>query len=189
MKKKKEEQPPVESKEEEMVTASELQMEQLVRAQKEAAEFKEKYFLSLAELENTRKRLQKEKQEMTKFAAESILLEFLNPIDNLENALSFTDQMSPETRNWALGFNMLLSQFKDVLVSHGVSAFHTKGTQFDATMHEAVEAEETDKAPDGTIIQEFLCGYKRADRVIRPARVKVAKKPKLETKLTGEDDV
>jgi molecular chaperone GrpE len=184
MKKNKEEEP-----KEEVISASDLQMEQLTKLQQEATEFKEKYFLSLAELENTRKRLQKEKQEMTKFAAESIILEFLTPIDNLENALSFTDQMSPETKNWAMGFNMLLSQFKDVLSSNGVSAFHVKGEQFDATRHEAVEAEETDSAKEGTILQEFLCGYKKADRIIRPARVKVAKKPKEETKITGEDDV
>lgn len=162
------------------MTASDLQLEQLKMAQKEALEFKEKYFLSLAELENMRKRLQKEKQEMTRFAAESILVEFLTPIDSFENALKFTENMSPEVKNWALGFNMLLTQFKDVLSNQGVTAFHSKGTLFDATLHEAVEAEETENAKEGIILEEFLCGYKKGDRVLRPARVKVAKQPNLE---------
>lgn len=159
-------------------TISEMHIEQLKQAQQEAHEYKNKYFSAIAELENMRKRLQKEKQEMTRFAADNVILEFLTPIDNFENALGFTDQMSEETRNWARGFEMLLSQFKDVLSTHGVNAFHAKGSEFDTHFHEAVEVEETENTPEGTIIQEFLCGYKRGERILRPARVKVAKKPK-----------
>ncbi|MDN3505033.1 MAG: nucleotide exchange factor GrpE [Rhabdochlamydiaceae bacterium] len=164
----------------EPMTMSDLQMEQLKAAQKEAREFKEKYLHSLAELENTRKRLQKEKGEMTKFAAENIILEFLTPIDNFENALSFTDQMNDETKNWAMGFKMLMNQFKDVLSTHGVESFSSEGKQFDTDIHEAVEVEETNDIAEGTIVKEFLCGYKRGDRILRAARVKVAKKPKTE---------
>lgn len=166
----------------EPIQASELQMEQLKQYQTEASEFKEKYMMAIAEIENMRKRLQKEKQEMTKFAAENIILEFLSPIDNFENALGFTDQMSDETRNWAQGFSMLLGQFKDVLVTHGVAPFHSEGTQFDTDLHEAVEVEETDEVAEGTIVKEFLCGYKRGERILRPARVKVAKPPAKEEK-------
>ena len=153
---------------------------------KRRAEFKEKYLSSLAELENTRKRLQKEKGEMTKFAAENIILEFLTPIDNFENALGFTDQMNEETKNWAMGFEMLLNQFKDVLSTHGTEPFSSEGKTFDTDMHEAVEVEETDDIAEGTIVKEFLCGYKRGDRILRHARVKVAKKPKKETEAAPE---
>lgn len=141
----------------------------------EEEDFKEKYFRLLAEMENSRKRLQKEKHEMTRFAIENVLSEVLLPIDTLEGALSFADQMSEDTRNWAKGFEMILSQFKEILGNHNVVAFHSKGAVFDPHKHEAVEVEETDEHPDGTILQEFLKGYRSGDRVLRAARVKVAK--------------
>jgi molecular chaperone GrpE len=155
----------------------EILQQQVDKLQKEMNEYKEKYFLTLAEIENMRKRLQKEKQDMTRFAIENVIAEFLTPLDNLENALGFTDQMSDETRNWAIGFNMLLAQFKDVLNTHGVTSFTSIGLTFDPNLHEAVEIEETANHKDGIILQEFLKGYKRGDRILRPARVKVAKMP------------
>lgn len=157
------------------LSMAELMKQQVEKLTKEAQEYKEKYFLTLAEIENMRKRLQKEKQDMTRFAIENVIAEFLTPLDNLEMALTFTDQMSQETRNWAIGFNMLLSQFKEVLNNHGVTSFHSEGVLFDPNMHEAVEVEESAELPEGMIVKEFLKGYKRGDRVLRPARVKVAK--------------
>jgi molecular chaperone GrpE len=153
----------------------ELLQQQVEKLSKEMQDYKDKYFLTLAEIENMRKRLQKEKQDMTRFAIENVIIEFLSPLDNLENALGFTDQMSEETRNWAIGFNMLLSQFKEVLNSHGVISFHSEGVAFDPNLHEAVEVEETQDGKDGIVLKEFLKGYKRGDRVLRPARVKVSK--------------
>lgn len=147
----------------------------------EEVNFEEKYFRLLAEMENSRKRLQKEKHEMTRFAIENVIAEVLTPIDTLENALGFSEQMSEETRNWAMGFEMILGQFKEVLGGHNVVAFHSTGEVFDPHKHEAVEVEETNDHPEGTILHEFLKGYKSGDRVLRAARVKVAKAPKEET--------
>jgi len=118
---------------------------------------------------------------MTRFAIENVIAEILLPIDTLENALGFTDQMSEDTRNWAKGFEMILSQFKEILSNHNITSFHSEGEQFDPHKHEAVEMEETDDYPEGTIIQEFLKGYKSGDRTVRAARVKVAKAPKQES--------
>lgn len=143
----------------------------------EVKECHEKNLRLLAEMENSKKRLMKEKQEMTRFGIENVIADFLTPMDNLENALKFAHQMSEETRNWARGFEMILSQFKEVLTNHGVSSFDSMGTPFDPHMHEAVEIEETTNAPEGQILQEFVKGYKSAQRTLRPARVKVAKAP------------
>ena len=143
----------------------------------EIKESHEKNLRLLAEMENSKKRLIKEKQEMTRFSVENVIADFLIPMDNLENALKFTSQMSEETKNWAIGFEMILNQFKEVLSSHGVSSFDSVGTQFDPHLHEAVEVEETLTIPEGQITQEFVKGYKSAHRTIRPARVKVAKAP------------
>jgi len=136
---------------------------------------KEKYLRSLAELENTRKRMQKERQEMTKFAVEGVIADFLAPLDSLEKALSYTDQMSADTKHWAMGFRMLLTQFYDVLTQHDITSFPSKGKMFDPRLHEAVSVEETENVPEGYILEEFAKGYQSADRTLRPARVKVAK--------------
>ncbi len=140
----------------------------------ELKDYKDKYLRLLAEIDNTRKRMQKEKQEMTRFAVDNVIAELLGPLDNLENALKFTESSSPEVRHWAQGFVMILGQFKDVLNNHGVTPFHSEGMQFDPHMHFAIETEETDSVPEGTILQEFIKGYRSGERTVRPARVKVA---------------
>jgi molecular chaperone GrpE len=140
-------------------------------------DWKDKYLRALAEQENMRKRIQKEKQEMLSFGIENAIAEFLPAIDNLENALRFGMSASGEVKNWAQGFEMILSQFKEVLHNHGIVSFHSEGNTFDPEYHEAVEIVETTEHPDGTIMHEFAKGYKSGVRTIRPARVKVAKMP------------
>lgn len=139
-------------------------------------EYKEKYLRLLAEIDNTRKRMQKEKQEMTRFAVENVIGEILGPIDNLENALQLTQGMTPDVRNWAQGFLMILGQFKDVLSNHGIISFHSEGELFDPNLHYAIETEETNDHPEGTILKEYVKGYRNSEHTIRPARVKVAAK-------------
>lgn len=142
----------------------------------EAEEYKDKYLRLLAEMENTRKRLQKEKQDMMRFSVENVIADFLMPLDNLENALNCKAGLSAETLNWLRGFEMIVSQFKDVLSQNGISSFVSMGAPFDPHFHEAVEIEEMEDCVDGTIVQEYVKGYKSQTRTIRPARVKVAKK-------------
>jgi molecular chaperone GrpE len=154
------------------VTISDIELEKL---KSELKEYKDKYLHALAESENARKRLQKEKQELIQYALQNVIVDFLNPIDHMENALKYTQQMSDEVKRWALGFQMILTQFKDVLSDNGVSSFISEGTPFDHNLHEAIETVATADVTPGTVVQENLRGYKMGDRVIRPARVKVAK--------------
>lgn len=148
--------------------------EELRSLRREIIEYKDKYLRLLADAENARKRLQKERQEISRYAIENIVVDFLHPIDNLENALRFAQDMSEEVRNWAIGFQMILTQFKDILAQNGVVSFESVGRPFDPHLHEAIEMVESDDPP-GTIIEIFVRGYKMGDRTIRPARVKVAK--------------
>ncbi len=94
--------------------------EELKKLQHEVMEYKDKYLRLLAEQENARKRLQKERQEILRYAIESTIVDMLRPIDNLENALNYAQAMSDEVRNWATGFQMILTQFKDILSLNGV---------------------------------------------------------------------
>jgi molecular chaperone GrpE len=155
----------------------EPEVNQIPTMENELKECKDKYLRLLAETENARKRLQKEKQESVRYAIDNILSEILDPVDNMENALKSTQNMSDEVKNWARGFQMILSQFKDVLAQNGVTEFHSKGETFDPHLHEAVETETTEEHPEGTILHEFVRGYKSGDRVLRPSRVKVAMPP------------
>ncbi|HEV8052569.1 MAG TPA: nucleotide exchange factor GrpE [Parachlamydiaceae bacterium] len=167
------------------VSVSELELSSLRR---ELAEAKDKYLRVLAESENARKRLQKEKQETIQYALQNVIVDFLSPIDHMENALNFTQQMSDDVKHWAVGFQMILSQFKDVLSNNGVTPFSSEGKPFDPHRHEAVEAVENDSVPPGTVIEESLKGYIMGDKTIRPARVKVSKASVQEKSDTEEQE-
>lgn len=156
-----------------MMTISDIEYEQL---KKDASEYKDKYLRAIADSENLRKRLHKERHDLTQIAVQSIIVDFLNPIDHMENALAFTGNMSNEVKNWAAGFKMILNQFKDVLAANDVHPFKSVGMPFDPHNHEAVEMVESDEYPPGTVIEESIRGYKMGSKTIRPARVKVAKK-------------
>lgn len=165
---------------EEMISAKTPKMvmvtdEELKHLKREASEYKDKYLRLLADSDNARKRLLKEKQDLVRSATENVVVDILHPLDNLENALTFAQQMSDDVKHWALGFQMILSQFKEALANNGVEALQSKGSVFDPHSHEAVEMIETDKYIPGTIMEECVRGYKIGDRTIRPARVKVAK--------------
>ncbi|NGX53073.1 MAG: Protein GrpE [Candidatus Anoxychlamydiales bacterium] len=147
-----------------------------IKFQEEIGELQNKYLLTLAELENTRKRMQKEKTQSLSFAIENTIAEFLPLIDNFENALNFANDSSEEVKNWATGFQMILSQLKDILHNHGIVPYHSVGNNFDPHYHDAVEIVESSEHAPGSVIEEFAKGYKSATRVIRPARVKVTKK-------------
>lgn len=141
----------------------------------ELNEYKDKYLRLLADAENARKRLQRERKEIIDSAVQNAVIDLLHPLDHLENALKFAKEMSDEIKQWAFGFEMILTQFRDALASSGIVTFESMGKAFDPHLHEAVEAVETDSIPPGIIIEECARGYKMGERVIRPARVKVAK--------------
>lgn len=172
-----------EKKEPVQMNIAEIELERL---RHEVKECKDKYLRVLAESENARKRLQKEKQELTQYAVQNVIVDFLNPIDHMENALKFTQNMSEEVKHWAVGFQMILSQFKDVLTNNGVSAFESEGKPFDPHCHEAIESVETNDFPPHVVIEESLRGYKMGERTIRPARVKVSKAPSRPAKESEE---
>ncbi len=165
--------------EEENASKDEGQSEEQTAAEvvhEEKPDYKDLYLRLLADMENAKKRMQKERVETIQYASERVIADFLPALDNLENALRFADQASVEVKNWAMGFQMILGQFKEVLVAQGVTQIPSLGAAFDPHSHEAVETVETNEHPDGTILEEFTKGYRMGTRIIRPARVKVAKK-------------
>ncbi|MEC7838842.1 MAG: nucleotide exchange factor GrpE [Chlamydiota bacterium] len=169
------------------MSISELEMEKM---RYESQDYKDKYLRVLAESENSRKRLVKEKQELVQYSLQNLICDFLVPIDQMENALKHTGKMSEEVKQWSIGFQMILTHFRDVLSNNNVKGFDSLNTAFDPHFHEAVEMIETTEHQPGVVVEECLRGYKMGDRVIRPARVKVAKAPESasETDNTEEQE-
>ncbi len=171
----KKEEPEVQKQE--PTSVQELLKESYENAMRELNDYKDKYFRAIAENENMRKRLQREKLESQTFAIQSVVLDFLQPLDHFEQALKHTQNATDEVKHWALGFQMILQQFKQVLSDNGVLEFEALGQQFDPHAHEAIEIERDPKYQEGTVVEEFVRGYKMGSWIIRPAKVKVAAPP------------
>lgn len=157
-----------------------IEKEELEKLKAQLKDHQDKYLRLLAESENARKRLQKEKVELQTYARENIICEFLNPIDHFEKALSFREGISEDVKNWMIGFEMILAQFKDILFQNDIKPIDSLGKIFNPHLHEALETEESDEYPINTIIKEYVRGYVMGDRMIRPSKVKVTKEKALE---------
>ena len=170
------------------VSITDIELEEL---KQEASEYKDKYLRLLAETENARKRMRKELEDHGQYSVCKIVNDILPPMDNLENALGYADKMSDEVKNWALGFQMILEQFKEALNSHGITALDSYGKEFDPHLHDAIEMLETDEHEAGTVVEEISKGYIMGSRTVRPARVVVAKapsSPETETEQEEQDE-
>jgi molecular chaperone GrpE len=129
-----------------------------------------------AELDNARKRLEREKAETVKYANERLVRQLLEVLDNLERALGSVED-DEATRPMREGIRMVLQQFMGILTANGLEVVHPEGETFDPHFHEAVAAEERDDVPDQQVIDTLQKGYVLRGRVVRPAMVRVARAP------------
>lgn len=129
-----------------------------------------------AELENYRKRVERERAETTKYAAVEIVREILPVLDNLERAVEAADTVSTSGDDDQLreGVHIVQKQFRDTLVRQGLQEVPAEGAPFDPHVHEAVGRVETEDHPDGTVVEVFQKGYLFKDRLLRPSMVTVA---------------
>lgn len=157
------------------------------RMKAEAAQAKDQYLRSLAELENTRKRLQRDKEEFLKFAAEGVIRELLPVLDGMSQALVAVDRQS-DPQAVSKGVHMIYRQLLGLLEKEGVKRIATVGEKFDPHLHEAVaQVTVQDPEQDGTIVEEVHAGYTMHGKVVRPAMVKVANADTNgQQKTTGE---
>jgi len=157
---------------------------ELTKALAELSEYKDKYLRLCAEFDNARKRMEREKQEFVKYANEGILLDVVGLLDNLERSLVSINTAKVDVDALIKGINMVISQVRDVLSRHGVVPIEAKGKMFDPHYHEALMQEELDDVEDGTVVDEFQKGYFLNGRLLRTAKVKVAKRSGGELKGT-----
>jgi len=161
---------------EEDAAEEELSLEDQLRA--EVQTHQEQYLRTLANMENLRKRTQREKEELAKYANENILREILPVIDNLERAVEHAEQ-AESSEGLFEGVQMTLDQFSQVLTRFGVEPIESLGQLFDPALHQAMGQLETDEYPANTVAQQMQKGYQLNERLLRPAMVMVAKEAKV----------
>jgi molecular chaperone GrpE len=160
------------------LAAKEGQLEEALAAKSaEAAENWDKFVRERADLENYRRRVQKEKEEILKYGNEGLLLEILPAVDNLERALDHVadDSQDPVITGVRMTLDMLLASLKKFGVSPVESA---PGTVFDPAVHQAMGQVECADQETNTVVQVYQKGYLLNERLLRPAMVSVACAPK-----------
>lgn len=129
---------------------------------------------ALAEMDNFKKRLQREKDEQARYAAEKVLADLLPTLDNLDLALQYGGQ-SEESRNMMVGVEMTRTMLLDALKKHGLITVGQVGQVFDPVDHEAVGQEEAEGIEPGHIVRIMQKGYRLNEHLLRPARVIVSR--------------
>ena len=124
-----------------------------------------------ADFENYKKRTEKDKEEFVKYACQNIVLDLLPILDTFELALKHTK----DKEEFVKGIELVYSNFIDVLGKKGLEPINALSKEFDPVMHEALMQEKSKEKP-GTVIEEFQKGYMINNKVIRPTKVKVARR-------------
>lgn len=149
---------------------SEEARDEVEELRREVAELRDRSVRTLAELDNFRKRAERERRDVRRYALVEPMRDFLDVVDNLERAMaaggSFEDLKT--------GVEMILHQMRDLLRQHGVEMVEAEGQPFDPNVHEAVARVEQPDVEIPHVIQELQRGYKLHDRLLRPSRVRVA---------------
>ncbi|MBU2102174.1 MAG: nucleotide exchange factor GrpE [Candidatus Omnitrophota bacterium] len=150
--------------------------EQLTKKQAEYDELWNKHLRVCADFDNTRKRLEKEKQDVIKFANEEIIFELLNILDDLERTVNLAQSGHEDFKVFLKGVEMILAHLYEMLKSYGVKPIEAEGKLFDPHVHEALMQAENNDVPEHTVLEELQKGYWLNDRVVRTSKVKVSKK-------------
>lgn len=138
-------------------------------------DYKDRWLRAEAEMQNVRRRAAREREEGIARAEERVLLDVIDVLDDLERALA---ALSTEQANeaWAKGVALTAQRMRDTLARHGVVAVESVGRPFDPNVHDALlEIPAPEGVAPGSVAQETTRGYRRGERVLRPAKVVVAR--------------
>lgn len=140
----------------------------------------DRYLRERADLENFKRRMQRERAEGLRYASEGLIRELLPVVDNLERAVrAARESQTADAISEALvsGVEMILRQLGETLERAGATRIATVGQAFDPALHEALAQVEHPVLPPGTVVEELRSGYRLHDRLLRAAQVSVAKAP------------
>lgn len=153
---------------------------------KEKDELYDKHLRLAAEYDNFRKRTLREKEDFHKYAVSGLLEKMIPILDTLERGID-SNEKAESIEPVKEGFVKVCALFKEVLAKEGLEAIDEKDCPVDFNLHMAVFQEENNDVYDGTVLEIFEKGYKLKDKVIKPAKVKVAKSDKEAPKEDSEE--
>jgi molecular chaperone GrpE len=153
-----------------------VEVSELEQAQKEAAEMKTRYLRSVADLENFRKRMAREKQEIIRSAAANVVESLLPVLDNMKLGLQAAEN-HPEAKDVTVGFKMVDDQLKRSLQEQGLEELIPDGEVFDPNFHECIAHQPSADVEEDKVIQTVRAGYRLNERLIRAANVIVSSGP------------
>jgi molecular chaperone GrpE len=160
----------------ETVVISKEEFEQLRADADKAKEHWDRLLRQQADFDNTRKRLDKEKQDFVRFANEELIFELLTVLDDLERTVGLAQEKHEDLSAFLKGVEMILAHLYDLLKKFGVKPIEAEGKIFDPHFHEALMQVENKDLPEHTVVEELQKGYLLNDRVIRTTKAKVSKK-------------
>ncbi|HLH88145.1 MAG TPA: nucleotide exchange factor GrpE [Xanthobacteraceae bacterium] len=147
---------------------------------REAADLKDRLLRTLAEMENLRRRTEREVADSRQYAVSSFARDLLGVADNMQRALGtlsadFRDQADPVIKSHIEGVELTERELLKVMEKHGIRKFDPQGQRFDPNLHQAMMQVPDPSVPDGTVVQVMQPGYMIGERVLRPALVGVSK--------------
>jgi molecular chaperone GrpE len=150
--------------------------EQLSLATQQSEQFRDQALRTVAEMENLRRRTEKEVQDARKFALERFAKDLLVVLDSLELGIQAAAGETEEVVKHREGIELTLKQFLTVLEKHNVRPIEALGQKFDPNLHQAMTMEPTNSVEPNTVTKVFQKGYTLNDRLLRPAMVVIAQK-------------
>jgi molecular chaperone GrpE len=154
-------------------SADEAGSAELEKLQAEVLEHQQRTLRVQADFDNFRRRTQKEKEDLGKYASSKLITELLPVIDNFERALQASEE-NPEFESFSKGVNMIFRQLESVLATEGLTAMKSVGEPFNPEYHQAIMQVESEEYEEGIVVEEVQKGYMLKDKVLRPAMVKVS---------------
>jgi molecular chaperone GrpE len=154
---------------------ADAQQDPAVELRRERDALQDRLLRTAAEFDNFRKRMDRERRDLSEYAAADILSEILPILDNFERALQAPSGADEDS--FRKGIELIHKQMLDLLRKRGVRPIDALGADFDPNVHEAVIHEASDTHREGEVMQELQRGYRLGERLLRPAMVKVAKRP------------
>jgi molecular chaperone GrpE len=149
-------------------------VERCAELESRLSEAEESLLRTVADADNFKKRLQREKEEQTRYANEALMRELLPVLDNLERALQHSESGAKQ-ESVVQGLNMTLKGFIEALAKFGCTPVEAVGKPFNPNFHEAIAQEESAALEPNTVIRELQKGYVLRDRLLRPAMVVVSR--------------
>ncbi len=158
--------------------------EKLAEKSDSCKRLEEEYLRALADFDNLRKRTERDSEVSRRYALEALVLDLLPVLDNFDRAVQTAGE-GASAESLKKGMDLIRRQLCDALSKHGVSEYSCIGSQFDPRRAEAISFIHTDEHKPGTVVNEVCKGYSCGERVLRAARVVVAKEMDRSRKEEG----